>query len=83
MCVCVYVVVVKYKEQEALLPSGPLKAEVKAMEEAFRFKEAFEFAEDVGIQDAHFERDSLVLSNAMQGQCNSLVTISNVVTRMS
>lgn len=79
MCVCVYVVVVKYKEQEALLPSGPLKA----MEEAFHFKEAFEFAEDVGIQDAHFERDSLVLSNAMQGQCNSLVTISNVVTRMS
>ena len=42
-------------------PLGPLEAEAKAMEEAV------EFAWDVGIQDAHFESDSLTLSNAIQG----------------
>nr|XP_023915109.1 uncharacterized protein LOC112026651 [Quercus suber] len=42
-------------------PLGPLEANAKAMEEAV------ELAWDVGIQDAHFESYSLILSNAIQG----------------
>ena len=30
----------------------------------------------------HFESDSLILSNAIQGLCNPTVTISNIVTRI-
>jgi len=52
----------------------PLEAEVKATEEAV------ELAWDVGIQDAHFKSDSLILSIAIQGLCSPLVAISNVVT---
>uniref|UniRef100_A0A7N2KW82 RNase H type-1 domain-containing protein n=1 Tax=Quercus lobata TaxID=97700 RepID=A0A7N2KW82_QUELO len=48
-------------KQEASLPLRPLEAEVKATEEAV------ELAWDVGIQDAHFKSDSLILSIAIQG----------------
>ena len=53
---------------------GPLEAEAKALEEAM------EFAWDVGIQDAHFESNSFLLSNAVQGASIPLVAISNIVT---
>ena len=53
---------------------GPLEVEAKAMEEAV------EFVWDVDIQGAHFESDSLIVSNAIQDLCNPPVAISNVVT---
>ena len=53
-----------------------MEAEAKALEEAM------EFAWDVGIQDAHFESNSFLLSNAVQGASIPLVAISNIVTRI-
>lgn len=55
-------------------PLGPLKAEAKALEEAI------EFAWDVGIHNAHFEYDSLVVTDAMLELCCPPVVISNIVS---
>lgn len=55
-------------------PLGPLEAEAKAPEEAV------EFAQDVGIQDAQFECDSLLHSHAVQGVSIPPVVISNIAT---
>ena len=53
---------------------GPLEVEVKAL------KEAVDFAWDVGIWYAHFECDSLLLSDVVRGVSNPSIAISNIVT---
>ena len=55
---------------------GPLEVEAKALEEAIGF------AWDVGIHDAHFECDLLMVSNAVQEPCCPPVVISNIVSGM-
>ncbi|KAK9989090.1 hypothetical protein SO802_029329 [Lithocarpus litseifolius] len=55
-------------------PLGPLEAKAKSLEEAV------EFAWDVGIRDAHFECNSLLLSDAVQGASIPPVAISNIVS---
>ena len=54
-------------------PLGPLEAEAKAMEEAV------EFAWHVGIRDAHFECDSILVSDAVRGLTIPQVSISNII----
>ena len=57
-------------------PLGPLEAEAKAMEEAV------EFAWHVGIRDAHFECDSILVSDAVRGLTIPQVSISNIIYRI-
>ena len=53
---------------------GPLEAKVKAL------KEVVDFSWDVGIWYAHFECDSLLLSDVVRGVSNPSIAISNIVT---
>ena len=57
-------------------PFVPLEAEAMA------FMEAIDFTWDVGIRDAHFESDSLVVCDALRGLSTPLVGISNIVSNM-
>ena len=54
-------------------PLGALEAEAKALEAGV------EFARDVGISEAEFESDSLVLCNAVQGLISPPVSVLNVL----
>jgi len=54
-------------------PSGPLEAKAKA------FEEVVDFAWDIGIRDAHFKSDSVLLSNSIQDLSCPPVAISNIV----
>ena len=54
-------------------PLGALEAEAKALEAGV------EFARDVGISEAEFESDSLMICNAVQGLISPPVSVSNVL----
>ena len=60
--------------KELWYPLGPLEAEAKALEEAI------DFAWDVGIHDAHFECDSLVVFDVVRELSCPPVVISNIVS---
>ena len=55
-------------------PLGPLEDEAKALEEAV------DFAQDVGIRDAHFECDSKMIVDAMLGVSCPQASIYNIIT---
>ena len=55
-------------------PLGAVEAEAKAWEAGVLF------ARDVGIQDAEFEGDSLVVCNALQGLASLPSSVANVLT---
>ena len=55
-------------------PFGLLETEAKA------FEEFVDFTWDVGVQDVHFECDSLMLSNAIEGLSCRPIAISNIVS---
>ena len=50
--------------------------------EAMAFMEAIDFAWDVGVRDAHFESDSLMVCDALRGLSTPPVGISNIVSSM-
>ena len=54
-------------------PLGALEAEAKALEAGV------EFARDVGISEAEFESDSLVICNALQGLASPPSSVMNVL----
>ena len=54
-------------------PLGALEAEAKALEVGV------EFARDVGISEAEFESDSLVICNALQGLASPPSSVMNVL----
>ena len=55
-------------------PLGAIKAEAKAWEVGVLF------AKDMGIQDAEFEGNSLVLCNVLQGLASPPTFVANVLT---
>ena len=56
------------------VPLGALETEAKVMEMGVRF------AAEVGIRDAIFEGDSILVYNAVHGSGSALTTIQNIVT---
>ena len=54
-------------------PLGAIKAEAKAWEASVLF------AKDMGIQDAEFEGNSLVLCNVLQGLASPPTSVANVL----
>ena len=57
-------------------PLGAIEAEAKAMEAGV------EFAKDVGIREAEFESDSLLVCNALQGLSSPPSSVMNVLARV-
>ena len=55
-------------------PLGVIKAKEKAWEAGVLF------AKDMGIQDAEFEGNSLVLCNVLQGLASPPTSVANVLT---